>query len=354
VAQSGGLGRYSEGAEATTRNEIADAEARGGSLRTRIFGGRFGGRGTEPLAAPQATSSWRRGRFVAEPRWRSLHGEPECRQVLALAASPDGLAIGGEAGRIVLGDGERWSTEIVARLRRPPEVHSLAYDPENASFWAATRYGLYQRDPRGRWHRDLTFPGRTVHGLSVWGGSVVALGSAGLHMFVQNEWTEIDFPVEPPPLFVAATSESALALGSRPGSPFYVWRLGAAQPEPVAIPVGRANCMAWGEGGELWLGADRGLTRWDGTHAESYVWNDEKRDHVTAILVFRGRLYVGSHAGMWIAPAALGGAVDGEELEKQGERLGLLQGLPDAHVTALVVHDSGVWAGTQGGLALLD
>jgi ligand-binding sensor domain-containing protein len=298
--------------------------------------------------------AWRRWRFVPEPRWRGFNAEPECRQILAMSSSPDGLALGGEAGRVVLQVGERWLTEIVARLRRPPEVQSLAYDPDNAGFWAATRYGLYQRDARGRWHRDLVFPGRTVHTLLTWGGSVVALGSAGLHVFVQGEWSEIPFAAETPALFAGAASEDALALAGRPGAGFFIWRSGTQHPEPVSIHVGRANCMAWGQGGELWLGADRGLTRWDGTRAESFVWNDEKRDHVTAILAHDGNLHVGSQAGLWIAPLRKLRPSSGEELEGAGERLSLLQGLPDANVTSLVVHDSEVWVGTQGGLVLLD
>jgi hypothetical protein len=256
---------------------------------------------------------------------------------------------------VAIGSPERWSTEIVARLRRPPDVHSLVYDAENAAFWAATRYGLYQRDPRGRWHRDLTFPGRTVHSLCAWGGSIVALGSAGLHLYVQNVWTEIAFGADAPPaLFAGAAGARTLALAGRPGSAFYIWTSGRSHPEPVIISVGRANCMAWGAGGELWLGADRGLTRWDGSSAESYVWNDERRDHVTALLVHEDRLFVGSQAGLWSVPFATLRAAEGEDLETQGERYGLLQGLPDAHVTSLVLHDHAIWAGTQGGLALLE
>jgi ligand-binding sensor domain-containing protein len=353
AAQGSGLGRYVD-VTAGGRAEPPEPETRIGGLRSRLFRGRFGARATEPVLPQGPMVSGRRLRFVVDSRWRGIGAEPECRQILTLASSPEGLAAGGEAGRVSFSSGERWSTEIVARLRRPPEVHSLVYDAENASFWAATRYGLYQRDPRGRWHRDLTFPGRTVHSLCAWAGSIVALGSAGLHFFVQNEWTEISFATDPPALFVAATSDRALALAGRPGSPFHIWRSGAPHPEPTAIPVGRANCMAWGEGGELWLGADRGLTRWDGSRTETYVWNDERRDHVTTVIVHRGKLLVGSQAGLWVVPLGTLRAASGEDLEAQGERFGLLQGLPDANVTSLVEHDGAIWVGTQGGLALLD
>jgi ligand-binding sensor domain-containing protein len=306
------------------------------------------------VAAAPAPVTWKRWRFIPEPRWRDAASEPELRQVLCLAASPEGLAAGGEAGRVALHLGNRWSTEIVARLRRPPEVHALAYDPENATFWAATRYGLYQRDFRGRWHRDLTFPGRTVHALSVWGGSAVALGSAGLHLFVQNEWTEIPFEGDVPALFVGAASASALALAGRPGSSLHVWRTGTPGPQPVSLITGRANCMTWGPSGELWIGADRGILRWDGERTAEFVWNDEKRDHVTCLLCDSDRLFVGSQAGVWVAPLAELRAAPGESLESRGERLGLLQGLPDAHVTSMAAHDSGVWVGTAGGLVLLE
>jgi ligand-binding sensor domain-containing protein len=353
AVQGSGLGRFVDGT-AASRSETPEPESRSGGLRSRLFRGRFGGRTPEPVFSPSpVVVGARRLRFVPDSRWRGVGSEPECRQILTLASSPEGLAVGGEAGRVSFNSGERWSTEIVARLRRPPEVHSLVYDAENASFWAATRYGLYQRDPRGRWHRDLTFPGRTVHALCAWGGSIVALGSAGLHLFVQNEWTEISFPGDAPALFVAATSDTALALAGRPGTPFHIWKSGSPHPESVAIPVGRANCMAWGEGGELWLGADRGLTRWDRSRTETSVWNDERRDHVTSVLVHRGKLFVGSQAGLWVAPLGTMRAVTGAELEAQGERFGLLQGLPDAHVTSLVEHDGAIWVGTQGGLALL-
>lgn len=355
VVQLAGLGRYQDAAASgSSRLEAHDAEGRLGSLRTRILGRRFGGRGNEPVAAAPTPVAWKRWRFIPEPHWRDASSEPELRQVLCLATSPEGLAAGGEAGRVALRLGARWQTEIVARLRRPPEVHALTYDPENATFWAATRYGLYQRDARGRWHRDLTFPGRTVHALSVWGGSAVALGSAGLHLFVQNEWTEIPFEGDTPALFVGAASEAALALAGRPGSPLYVWRAGASGPQPVSLSMGRANCMTWGPTGELWIGADRGLVRWDGKRTAEFVWNDEKRDHVTCLLSDARRLFVGSQAGVWVAPLEELRAASSEELESQGERLGLLQGLPDAHVTSMAWQDSGVWVGTAGGLVLLE
>ena len=350
LVHGGGLARYSSREPGNSIEGSLEAEPR--SLRERFFRRGFGSRGSEPVQAPPMTS-WRGPRFTPEPRWRIAGSEPEIRSVRAMAVSPDGVAIGGEAGRVAILSENRWTTEIMARLRRPPDVDALAHDPENASFWAATRYGLYQRDPRGRWHRDVAFPGRTVHGLCVWGGSVIAHGSAGLHAFVQNEWRDVEFGTEPPPIFVAAASEKALALAGRPGGGFYVWRAGRTLPEPVPIDWGRANCMSWGDDGMLWLGGDRGFARWDGSRLETFSWGEERHDHVTAVLVYDGRLIVGSQGGVWTAEAGSLTAASGPALESQGVRLGLLEGLPDAHVTSLVVHDSEVWVGTQGGIAIL-
>lgn len=354
VAAPGGLGRFvdSNGAAPARGYDAIESEPRPSLLRSRFFRGRSGERTAEATPRPVYEPQRRRSRLWMDPRWRG--NEPELRQVLSMAASPEGLAVGGESGRVAIWTGRSWGTEIVARLRRPPEVHSLAYDPDNGTYWAATRHGLYQRDPRGRWQRDMEFPGRSLHGLSVWGGSVVAVGSAGLHVFVQNEWREIEFPGDAPSLFSAATSDGALALAGRPGAGFWVWRSGRPHPEPEPIGVGRANCMAWGEGGELWLGADRGLVRWDGTRAETFTWEDEKRDHVNAVQAYAGRIYVGSHAGVWSAPARGLRPAKGDALESQGERFGILQGLPDAGVTCMVVHDSLVWVGTHSGIALFD
>jgi hypothetical protein len=56
---------------------------------------------------------------------------------------------------------------------------------------------------------------------------------------------------------------------------------------------------------------------------------------------------------LWVSSLGTLHAAEGEALESQGERFGLLQGLPDANVTSLVEHEGSVWVGTQGGLALL-
>jgi ligand-binding sensor domain-containing protein len=241
-------------------------------------------------------------------------------------------------------------------------VHSLVHDPESGRLWAATRHGLFHRDARGRWLRDFEFPGRMVHQLLVWRGGLAAVGSAGLHVYVQSAWSEIAFLDAPVALFTAAAGEGGLVLAGRPGTGFYVWRPGAASPVDLPLPVGRTNCMAWDDAGGLWIGTDRGLVRWNGEEARVLRWNADPDDHVSALLVHAGRLYVGSHAGVWIAPlagaaglVALSGpeAPDGDTLERAGRRLGLLEGLPNPHVASMVVHDDRVWVGTRGGLALL-
>ncbi len=345
VGQGSTLARWSDAVAAPSTPPEHASAARGRWPRVR-------GASRLEEFAPRVVAS-RRPRFVVESRWRTA-AEPDFKVCRALAASPESLLVGGESGRVVLFSEGRWSNELVVRMRRPSDVHALAWDPEGMIFWAATRQGLFQRDPRGRWHRDLQFPGRAVHALGVWGGSVIAVGAAGLHLFVQNEWNEVDLGREHIALFAAAASDSALALGGRPGTGFWIWRSGAARPEPVVIPMGRANCMAWGDGGDLWLGGDRGVVRWQGETATTFAWNDERRDQITALLEHDGKLYVGSQAGLWVVAVRNLRRGAAAELESQGERVGLLQGLPDTNVTGLLAHDSRVWVATQGGLARLE
>jgi ligand-binding sensor domain-containing protein len=302
---------------------------------------------------PRITSFGQRWRFLPEPRWRGSGAEPESQQIFCLASTPDGLAWGGENGHVGLLHGSRWLTESLARQRRSPEVHTLVHDPESGQLWAATRLGLFHRDSRGRWQRDPIFPGRTVHQLLVWRGNLIALGSTGLHMYVQSAWSEVTLADPRPSLFAAAPGESGLALAARPGAGFYIWKPGTPKPATIPLQVGRANCMAWDDAGQLWVGTDHGLACWNGRETESLRWGSEPEDHVTALLVHAGLLYVGSHAGVWIAPVEGRSRPTGPELADQGQRVGLLDGMPTLHVSALTEHAGRVWVGTQGGLALL-
>ncbi len=310
------------------------------------------GRHSERPALPRITTFTKSWRLVAEPRWRVPSAEPESHRIACLAATPEGIVCGGDGGRVLLESRGRWSSENVLRQRRSPEVHSVVHDPESDTLWAATRHGLFVREAPGRWSRDLDFPGRTVHQLVVWQGNLLVLGSAGLHSRAQGAWSEVRFPGEATALFLAAPGDAGLVLAGRPGAGYFFWAQAAAAPESFALPVGRANCMAWDEQQRLWIGTDRGFCRWQAGHVETQAWNAEAEDHVTSILVHAGRLYVGSHAGVWNADVA---AVDerASPLEARGQRLGVLEGLPHAHVTSLLAQDERVWAATQCGLASL-
>jgi ligand-binding sensor domain-containing protein len=353
AVQHATLGRYEQGGAAIQRR-VYDAQQ--SDARGERNGGRRGEAGSRPERAPlppRITSFGRRWRFTPEARWRGFHAEPEAQHVVSLAGTPDGVVFGGEAGRIVMHVGERWITENVSRQRRSPEVHSVVHDPDGARLWAATRHGLFNRDTRGRWARELSFPGRTVHQLLVWQGNMVAVGSAGLHAYVQSAWNEIPFVEETPALFAAIPGNPGLVLAGRPGTGFFIWRPGTPQPAPLRLPVGRANCMAWDSDDRLWLGTDRGIVRWDGEQLEAFRWNAEPEDHITALAVHEGRLFVGSQAGVWIAALGRLEPATGEALEALGSRLGLLDGLPDPHVSSMLVHTDCVWVGTQGGLVRL-
>lgn len=353
AVQHSTLGRYEEGGATIQRRVYDTAESRGRSDYDEGTRGDAARRAERAPLPPRITSFGRRWRFTPEARWRGFHAEPEAQQVVSLSGTPDGVVFGGEAGRIVMHVGERWFTENVSRQRRSPEVHSIVHDPDGARLWAATRHGLFNRDARGRWMRELAFPGRTVHQLLVWQGNMLAVGSAGLHAYVQSAWSEVPFVEETPALFAAIPGENGLILAGRPGTGFFIWKPGAPQPAPLQLAVGRANCMAWDPEGRLWLGTDRGMARWDREQVEAFRWNSEAEDHVTALAVHDEHLYVGSQAGVWIAPFTALHPATGEALESMGTRIGLLEGLPDPRVSSMLVHAGRVWVGTHAGLVLL-
>jgi ligand-binding sensor domain-containing protein len=111
--------------------------------------------------------------------------------------------------------------------------------------------------------------------------------------------------------------------------------------------------LSWDGAERLWIGTDRGLLCWRQQRLETYSWNAAAEDRVTAVLVHAGAVHVGSHAGTWIAATTDLEASRSADLESRGARLGLLDGLPHAQVTSMLVHDERVWVGTQGGLACL-
>ena len=301
---------------------------------------------------PRITSYGRRWRFLAEMRWRRPDQSPACLRVASMRSTESGLVIGGEAGCVALYTEGRWSTEVITRTRRPPEVQSIALDPDSGNLWVTTRHGLFQRMTAGRWHRDATFPGRNVHSLEVWNDGVLALSNNGLYEFSQGAWTPVLIDAGSLALSVSCVGETTLALADRAGAGLVLWQRGQRRPAYVAASIGRANCMAWDEQ-QLWIGGDRGLLRWRPEGLDRFVWDDDEHNHISALVVHRGSLYVGSSMGVWqertTALAAPGGS-----LQETGQRSGLLDGLPHLQVTSMAVFEDDVWVGTQAGLAVLD
>jgi ligand-binding sensor domain-containing protein len=270
--------------------------------------------------------------------------------VITLRATGTGLVLGGDAGRLAIYSAGRWSTELITRMRRPPEVQSIALDPDSGNIWVTTRHGLFQRTAPGRWHRDATFPGRNVHALEVWNDAVLALGNNGLYEFAQAAWTPVLIDGDSPALSAGCAGETTLALADRSGAGLILWERGQRRPRRVAASIGRANCMVW-DAQQLWIGTDRGVVRWHPQGLDRFTWDVEAQDRIAALAVHRGHLFVGSGAGVWqghIESAAPGGS-----LAATGTRTGLLDGLPHLQVTSMAVHEDDVWVGTQAGLAIL-
>lgn len=294
----------------------------------------------------------RKWRFEPETRWRSVDAAPQCRQIVTVCSTEQGLAVGCEGGRFALMQGTRWTTESVARLRRPPEVQSVILDPDSGNFWATMRHGLFQRLGTNRWTRDVAFPARNVHVLQVWNGNVLALGNNGLYEYAQGAWTPVLVDGDSPALSVAAVGDDTLALVDRAGSCLYLWDALEPRPRRRAAAIGRANCMAW-DAQRLWIGTDRGLLRWENDRLDRFVWDHDAENRIAALVLHQGTLLVGSANGVWHAPARTLDGSPRDTMESLGERSGLLDGLPHLQVTSMTVHEGDVWVGTQSGLAVL-
>jgi len=237
-------------------------------------------------------------------------------------------------------------------MRRPPEVQSVVLDPDSGDLWATMRHGLFQRTAPGRWHRDVAFPARNVHVLQVWNDSVLALGNNGLYEHAQGAWSPVLVEGDSPALSVAAVGDGVLALADRVGAALYLWDRFEPRPRRVDAAIGRATCMAW-DAQRLWIGSDQGLLLWEDGRLERFAWKRDADNRIAALVVFGGRLIVGSANGVWQTTLQKWTGSDRQDLEAAGERIGLLEGLPHLQVTSMAVHDDAVWVGTQSGLAVL-
>jgi diguanylate cyclase (GGDEF)-like protein len=111
------------------------------------------------------------------------------------------------------------------------------------------------------------------------------------------------------------------------------------------LPQGSVLALAEGGKGELWVGTQEGLVRFDGYRFESFeeiAGAALPGPHVLALAAARGALWIGTDAGVvrWRAGRPL-------------ERWTTADGLPANAVYALAEGSAGeIWIGTQAGLAL--
>jgi ligand-binding sensor domain-containing protein len=107
------------------------------------------------------------------------------------------------------------------------------------------------------------------------------------------------------------------------------------------LPDMKINCLLPGEGGDLWIGTDKGVVRWTGSAITGSGMAPALKD-VPALAMIRDR-----EANVWIAPAA-GGLM-------RVNSHGVATFAADAHragaVTALFEdRDGNIWVGTTKGI----
>jgi ligand-binding sensor domain-containing protein/signal transduction histidine kinase len=140
----------------------------------------------------------------------------------------------------------------------------------------------------------------------------------------------------------AETPDGTVWLGTRDKGLFYMSK-GRVYPSGMKLPDAKINCLLPGEKGELWIGTDKGIARWDGTEITSEGVPPSLR-HSQIISMIRDRdsnLWVGTAGGL-VRVNSNGVSTKGVNTQDQGT------------ITALFEDREGnLWVGTSRGIECL-
>ena len=140
----------------------------------------------------------------------------------------------------------------------------------------------------------------------------------------------------------AETADGTVWLGTRDKGLFYM-REGRVHPSGMKLPDVKINCLLAGEKGELWIGTDKGIARWNGSELTSEgVPPSLRQSQILSMIRDRdANLWVGTTGGL-VRVSAPGVAVKGVNTQEQGT------------ITALFEDREGnLWVGTSRGIECL-
>ncbi len=140
----------------------------------------------------------------------------------------------------------------------------------------------------------------------------------------------------------AETADGMVWLGTRDKGLFYM-REGRVYPSGMKLPDAKINCLLAGEKGELWIGTDKGIARWNGSEitAEGVPPSLRQSQILSMIRDRDSNLWVGTTGGL-VRVSANGVAAKGVNTQEQGT------------ITALFEDREGnLWVGTSRGIECL-
>jgi ligand-binding sensor domain-containing protein/signal transduction histidine kinase len=140
----------------------------------------------------------------------------------------------------------------------------------------------------------------------------------------------------------AETADGMVWLGTRDKGLFYMSK-GRVYPSGMKLPDAKINCLLAGENGELWIGTDKGIARWNGTEitGEGVPPTLQHSQILSMIRDHDSNLWVGTTGGL-VRVSANGLFTKGANIQGQGT------------ITALFEDREGnLWVGTPRGIECL-
>jgi ligand-binding sensor domain-containing protein len=296
--------------------------------------------------------------------------------VTALFEDADGtIWCGGERGAAEF-DGASWRPARFGADSPQTRVTAMTQDGEGR-IWVGTRSGAGYTDGY-EWHwftGNTGLPADEVLALAADRGGAVWIGTPrGLARF-DTSWTVPAVATREglsprAPLFRGR--DGALYLGDERGFTLVRGRV-AETVGPRQRLDERVRCFAEGAEGDIWVGTDRGLVRFDGTVRERYVpevktiqvqreWGAVAAEKVVVCDRYRGltaeavnALAVDGEDGLWVGTAGGLSRLQSGEWTCPPDPSGETDGLFPGPVTSLATDRRGrLWAGTPRGLWVLE
>src|SRR5262245_44333601 len=286
-------------------------------------------------------------------RWESDRGFPG-GAVHGITQSTDGYLWIASAKGLVRFDGLVFRLLQISGLRteQDPTVLAVAPDP-SGGLWVQHRSAMLVRYQQGRFDEPLPSvlsqlgASVTAMSASAGGGMLLAVLDHGVVRYKGGQLETVVSQQAMPASFVIAiaqTPDGDVWLGTRDSGLLRVHD-GRLTPIVKGLPDQKINTLLVGEGNQLWIGTDDGVSLWNGVEV-THAGVDESLAHVGALAMIRDRdanIWIGTSSGRLRVVNRYGVA----SLDEHGRaRRG-------AVTTVFEDRDRNLWIGTNRGIERL-